>query len=497
MTASNSEENYGWMISFPFILMASTAGCAWFRRRRINRRLRHVEERHIQQAVSISIQNQRLETMADQGAGIRHHTTSPHIVPRAAPVDGKLEGDSMIDLAEISIEDETSLKQKYTEESYFQMKLTWLECQLRKLHRSDAKVCKMEVDRNDIFHDSFRAFSKLSGEQLRGPLELKFKREDGRDDGGLTRHWFMLISREVVNPEYALFIPMGKNHAFQVNSASKHQPHHLEYFRFIGRVWGKALFDGFLIESHLASTIYKYLLDRKIGPNDMMTVDNVYFTSLQWILDNDVDESGMELNFVVDEEELGTVRQVVLKEGGETELVTNENKEEYVRLVCEERLVKCIQPQLDALKEGFYEIVPRDVLSKFSETELELVLCGLPVIDIEDWQANCEYRAGYSAEHEVMQWFWELLDGWDQEMRARMLQFVTGTSKVPTGGFGGLYGATGPKRFQIIRVINTNRLPQANTCFNELLLPPYSSKERLAHCLAMSLYDGGDTFGLR
>ena len=67
----------------------------------------------------------------------------------------------------------------------------------------------------------------------------------------------------------------------QVHPASKHQPHHLDYFRFIGRVLGKAVFDGFLVESHLASTIYKYLLGLEIAPCDMASVDPVYFKNLQ------------------------------------------------------------------------------------------------------------------------------------------------------------------------------------------------------------------------
>ena len=62
-----------------------------------------------------------------------------------------------------------------------------------------------------------------------------------------------------------------------MHPASKHQPHHLDYFRFIGRVLGKAVFDGFLVESHLASTIYKYLLGLEIAPCDMASVDPVYF----------------------------------------------------------------------------------------------------------------------------------------------------------------------------------------------------------------------------
>jgi len=381
---------------------------------------------------------------------------------------------------------------------YFKTRLRAFHRRLRKLHRTDLKPIKLEVDRNDVFRDSFRAFSRHTGEQLRSPLHVKFKREDGRDDGGLTRHWFLLISREIVNPEYALFGPIGPgNAAFQVLPGSKHQPNHLDYFRFIGRVLGKAVFDGFLVEAHLAGPVYKYLLGREIARCDMATVDAIYYKNLQWILDNDVDEMELEMYFVMDCEEFGCVTQLELKEGGASLRVTNENKEEFVDLSCRRRLVDSIEPQLDALKAGFYDIMEPSLLDNFSEAELELILCGLPVIDIDDWRGHTDYKAGYTAEDDVIVWFWELVTDWDQEMRARLLQFVTGTSKVPMGGFANLYGATGPKRFQIIRVYNTDRLPQANTCFNELLLPPYYSKERLADFLTISIYDGGDVFALR
>ena len=102
-------------------------------------------------------------------------------------------------------------------DAYFKSKLQGLNRALRRLHNLEAKAVRLEVDRNDVFRDSFRSFSRLSGEQLRGPLHVKFRKEDGRDDGGLTRHWFLLISREIVNPEYAMFAPVGNgNTSFQV-----------------------------------------------------------------------------------------------------------------------------------------------------------------------------------------------------------------------------------------------------------------------------------------
>jgi len=356
-----------WVWSMPALMIASSLGCIWFRRRRRSGEIRRqLEERHLQQVVSVSIQHQRQEHQTHAAPPVPH--SSSYIVPRGAYVGCKVEDDDqMIDWAEISVEDDTLLKESCTAETYFQMKLNWLEAQLRKLHHVDDRPIGVEVDRNDLFYDSFRAFTRLSGEQLRSPLELKFKKEDGRDDGGLTRHWFMLISREVTNPEYGLFSPLGKNRAYQINPISKHQPHHLEYFRFIGRVWAKAVFDGFLVESHFVSTIYKYLMGKDITPSDLGVVDNTYYASLQWILENDIEHAELDLTFVVDEEEFGEATQVDLKEGGSEVAVTNENKDEYVHLICMQRLVNSIKPQLDALKEGFYDIMPQDILSRFSE----------------------------------------------------------------------------------------------------------------------------------
>ena len=77
---------------------------------------------------------------------------------------------------------------------------------------------------------------------------------------------------------------------------------------------GKALWDGFLVESHFSVNVFKFLLHREdsIGLDDMSLVDEVLSSSLQWLLDNDVD--ALDINFVIYEEEFGACRQVALKE---------------------------------------------------------------------------------------------------------------------------------------------------------------------------------------
>lgn len=140
--------------------------------------------------------------------------------------------------------------------------------------------------------------------------------------------------------------------------------------------------------------------------------------------------------------------------------------------------------RLDAFLEGFYDIIPKHLISIFNEQELELLISGLPDIDIEDLRANTEYHKYtskslqvcykivfniqvpdyYSWNFSQIQWFWRALRSFDQADRAKFLQFVTGTSKVPLQGFGSLEGMNGIQRFQIHRDDrSTDRLPCAHT----------------------------------
>jgi hypothetical protein len=113
---------------------------------------------------------------------------------------------------------------------------------------------------------------------------------------------------------------------------------------------------------------------------------------------------------------------------------------------------------------------------------------------------NTVYKAGYSdtSNCHVIRWFWLLVESWDQEMRARLLQFVTGTSKVPfPEGFKGLRGSEGLRSFHIVRVSDSTRLPQAHTCFNELILPDYDTYEELHNNLTTAIFETGNQFQLR
>ena len=174
----------------------------------------------------------------------------------------------------------------------------------------------------------------------------------------------------------------------------------------------------------------------------MEAVDPSFYNSLVWILDHDITDI-LEVTFSTEIDDFGVHKIVDLIPNGRHVAVTEATKHEYVRLVTEQKLTKAIQGQLDAFLSGFHDIIPKNLLTIFNEQELELLISGLPEIDIDDWRNNTEYHGGYNASSPQVLWFWRAVRSFDQESRAKLLQFVTGTSKVPLEGFSALQGSSG------------------------------------------------------
>lgn len=256
---------------------------------------------------------------------------------------------------------------------------------------------------------------------------------------------------------------------------------HLIYFRFLGRLLGKALYDGELVKGHMVQTFYKHLLGWPVTFSDLEHLDPAYYKSIKALMEMDDVEHAC-LDFTVAEDVMGTHKTVDLIPNGESVDVTNENIVRYLEAVLEYRLVGRVRNQLKAMLLGFMDVIPSSLLTIFDFQELELLLCGLPHIDLEDWMENTNY-AGlfYSERSEVCQWFWETVHDMDEEMRARLLQFVTGTSGVPPSGFATLQGNDGGiRKFTIYGVsLKDCMYPRAHTCFNRIDLPLFESKEQL------------------
>ncbi|KAL7740604.1 hypothetical protein ACLKA6_009488 [Drosophila palustris] len=371
----------------------------------------------------------------------------------------------------------------------YERSFRWKLSQFRYLCQSNAlpSHIKITVTRQTLFEDSYHQIMRLPAYELRRRLYIIFRGEEGLDYGGVSREWFFLLSHEVLNPMYCLFEYANKNnYSLQINPASYVNPDHLQYFKFIGRFIAMALYHGRFIYSGFTMPFYKRMLNKKLTIKDIETIDPEFYNSLIWVKDNSIDECGLELWFSVDFEVLGQIIHHELKENGEKERVTEENKEEYITLMTEWRMTRGIEQQTKTFLEGFNEVVPLEWLKYFDERELELILCGMQDVDVEDWQRNTIYRH-YNRNSKQVVWFWQFVRETDNEKRARLLQFVTGTCRVPVGGFAELMGSNGPQRFCIEKVGKETWLPRSHTCFNRLDLPPYKSYDQLVEKLTFAI----------
>ncbi|KAF2872473.1 hypothetical protein BDV95DRAFT_569815 [Massariosphaeria phaeospora] len=346
--------------------------------------------------------------------------------------------------------------------------------------------CHVKVRRTHIFEDSYHEIMRQSAADLKKRLMIKFDGEDGLDYGGLSREFFFLLSHEMFNPFYCLFeYSAHDNYTLQINPHSGINPEHLNYFKFIGRVVGLAIFHRRFLDAFFIGAFYKMILRKKVALQDMEGVDADFHRNLEWMLNNDITDA-LELTFATDDERFGETVSLELKPGGEEIEVTNENKREYVDLITEWRIQKRVEEQFQAFVSGFHELIPADLVNVFDERELELLIGGIADIDVDDWKKHTDYR-GYTESDEVIVNFWKCIRSWDAEQKSRLLQFATGTSRIPVNGFKDLQGSDGPRRFTIEKAGEANQLPKSHTCFNRLDLPGYKTYEVLNNKLTIAV----------
>jgi E3 ubiquitin-protein ligase HUWE1 len=286
----------------------------------------------------------------------------------------------------------------------------------------------IQVRRGQIFEDSFHQLRDRHKEDLRGRLQVSFHGEEGIDAGGLTREWYLTLSREIFNPNYALFSPVDAA-TFQPNPLSFINTNHLDYFTFVGRIIGKAITDGHLMDAHFTRSFYKHVLGAAVDYNDLEALEPDYYKSLKQILEFPIDSLGLDLTFSAEIQEFGKYQVVDLVPGGRNLPVTDDNKLDYVQLVAQQRMTTGIRSQIDAFLRGFYELVPPELICIFSPTELELLICGLPDVDMDELKTFTDYHQ-FRVTDPCIVWFWEVVKAFSSEERALFLLFVTGTSKV-------------------------------------------------------------------
>jgi hypothetical protein len=254
----------------------------------------------------------------------------------------------------------------------------------------------------------------------------------------------------------------------------------------------RAMIDGVTIDAHMTRSLLRHLLSMPMKLSDLENADEELYSSLEYILKND--PSDLDLKFVVQQEHDGIVTLTDLIENGRNIDVTIEGRQEYVHLIVDHYLHGRVRPQVSSFCEGFHELISAEELAWFTPEELDLLICGLPDLDVVDFHAHCEYVFPYHGSHPVVEMFFTVLLRMTQEERAKFLIFLTGSSQVPAGGFAAFAAMGRPVRIAAGGDPRRGDLPRAHTCWNQLDLPAYESLMTLKVKLLLAI-NNCDDFG--
>eukprot|EP00636_Phaeomonas_parva_P016978 CAMPEP_0118888524 /NCGR_PEP_ID=MMETSP1163-20130328/25764_1 /TAXON_ID=124430 /ORGANISM="Phaeomonas parva, Strain CCMP2877" /LENGTH=1412 /DNA_ID=CAMNT_0006827091 /DNA_START=261 /DNA_END=4500 /DNA_ORIENTATION=- len=383
---------------------------------------------------------------------------------------------------------------------------------LREGHDASTAVT-LTLSRQYLYQTAKDAFLNIDPKDFRKLFRISMAGEEGVDVGGVLRDFFEATAVELVNKSDLFAYSATDNITYQLNrfatvlsrpdakvvsGGSVSEPVALDAFRFAGRFLGKALVDEVNVDIHFIRPLYKHILGLPLSFSDLEFSDRSTYESLKWILDNDGVEY-LSLDFTVTETDPKTnaIVEIELVPGGRAIAVTDDNKGDYVRRMFEYKMLHSIEGPLNEFLRGLYEVVPLGLLSVFDFQELELLFSGLQDIDVADWKAHTIYEGELRPGHPVSRWFFEILLHFDSEQRARLLQYVTGTSRVPVGGFRNLQGDRGLRKAFELRGIEGGDAawPRVHTCFNRLDLPIYTSRRKLREVLTrIILLEASDAF---
>ncbi|KAJ8917808.1 hypothetical protein NQ315_010714 [Exocentrus adspersus] len=360
------------------------------------------------------------------------------------------------------------------------------------------------VHRNRIVEDGYRQLALLPTQALKGVIRVRFINEQGLDEAGIDqdgvfKEFLEESIKRVFDPSLNLFKATSEERLYPSPTSMMHD-NHLQLFEFVGRMLGKAVYEGIVVDVPFAS----FFLSQVSGQtaqvlyscvDELPSLDPALYRSLSYVKHYEGDVSDLDLTFSVDEDNMGKLVTYELVPGGKAVQVTNENKINYIHLMAHFRMHVQIKDQTAAFIKGFRAIINPDWLTLFSTPERLISGDNVP-LDLKDLRRNCQYYGGFHDSHRVIGWLWDILEkDFNEEEKAMFLKFVTSCSKPPLLGFAHLeppfsircvevgddedMGDTIEVFFTIRKKDPQNRLPTSSTCFNLLKLPNYQKKSTL------------------
>jgi hypothetical protein len=251
----------------------------------------------------------------------------------------------------------------------------------------------LEVNRNNLIEDTLMQLT--SGElNLRKPLKVHFIGEEGIDEGGVKKEFFQLIVKELFDPNFAMFNYYDDCRLYWFNPDTIDSGIN---FSLIGKILGLAIYNSIILDVHLPMVTYKKILGHKTDIKDLEEFNPDLVRGLRHLLafDGNVEEVFCK-SFYLETIAFGEIVKHELKSNGENIPVTNENREEYVNLFVDWWLNTGIERIFNEFKNGFLSVCGGEVLSYFKSEELELMVCGNPVLDFKELEKVTRYE-GYQA----------------------------------------------------------------------------------------------------
>ncbi|KAG9246092.1 ubiquitin-protein ligase-like protein [Calycina marina] len=389
-----------------------------------------------------------------------------------------------------------------------------------------------KIRRDQLFGDAFAAFYPL-GDGLKEPIQITFvdkfdTAEAGIDGGGVTKEFLTSVTNEAFRAEEGphLFVTNDQNLLYPNPStlderqgllkAANYSPasqywretikNTLEQYEFLGRVVGKCLYEGILIDVGFAGFfLLKWAsagassaeTGYRPNINDLRDFDESLYQGLLKLKNYSGDAKDLSFDFTIEDqyslpgEPIQTITRELVPAGKDKE-VTNENRPLYLSLVARHRLL--VQPfqQTQAFLKGLSSIIKPSWLSMFNQTELQTLIGGdSSEINVDDLRTNTIYGGVYQIGddgeyHHTVSLFWKVMEELDDEDRRKVLKYVTSTPRAPLLGFSQLN-----PRFSIRDAgSDEERLPSTSTCVNLLKLPRYSTAEILRNKLLYAVNSG-------
>lgn len=367
----------------------------------------------------------------------------------------------------------------------------------------------LNVRRDCLVEDSLNAVGDVLGsgsEDLKKGLRITFVGEEGIDGGGLRKEWFLLLVREVFNPDHGLFLYDEDSQYCYFNPNTFETS---DQFFLVGVVVGLAIYNSTILDVPLPPFTFQKLLAAAPVYSGLQPTKQMKYTvyhlaeyqprvakGLQDLLDFEGDvENTFMLDFVIETERYGTKTPVPLCRDGERRPVTNANRREYVDLYIRYVLEAAVSRQFDAFKRGFYTVCGGNGFSLFRSEEIELLVRGSDEpLDVAALRAVATYdnwgTKNPDGTEPIIDWFWKSLSWASPNDQRKLLLFVTGSDRLPATGASAL-------SIKISCLGNeTNRYPIARTCFNQLSLWRYKSSDQLQYMLWRAVFES-EGFGLK